>query len=920
MPEITQQQYPNRAIPSGACGRADLLRALAMAENEDRENALASVLGFVPIPGSEGNIIINAKPATISISGVPATVTVSDPSQAKPKFRPYYLVRVDTEITNEAWQEKQPENGELGTLTSDDQKNWRQSHISPEVLPIVPWPRLWPRLRAAVAQTRAASLDVPRLAEQISRGLIVRQLPRNVRLSWPSPLPVVLDFSDRLTPYWDDWHWLRRQLQARFNQQICFYRLHGVPQRDLQPLVNGRPEPNFVSWPQLGLGDTLLLVSDLGMVDPAHPWPATCWQDKLTVYRRQGVRVIVLAPASVRQLQPALVNAAEVVRLSPDSDLRPVRRMPPMCVSPVESKHELSPAGQTLLAMMSVATRVEPALLRALRHCLPEHSRDVGLEGEVWCCPQLDTAATACALTQWAVQKWREKFSDLPDTLQQRTLDCLRDWHAGLPQAIHHEETILWRHLARVSIVVQEENNVKRARNFFNRLKNSLTQKTAFSQQGSQALLTQFADRHVQWVAPSLGNAEHYVSQLSVAVVQAEPERAYEGLPVGVDPMAWLKSLSGITTQRMNLLQGPDLSLTIENASQAPNTGHTRLATIDLDREALLWAWGQEDELPVYQPWHLVESDKINAPALPGLLGIDAKQHPSANLYLHTGRHRLKFETFNPPTWAEAWGQDAYGFYVDLSLQNIIQRFRWIEPGAFWMGSPETEAERKDDEALHQVTLSAGFWLADTACTQAFWQVVMGDNPAHFKKNSNNPVERVNWDEVQEFVQRLNQSIENLTARLPTEAEWEYACRAGTVTPFSFGGNITSEQVNYNGNYPYADGKKDTSRKKTVVVKSLPANPWGLHEMHGNVWEWCQDRYGEYPKSKVSDPQGPPSSGRRVVRGGSWHNVGWNVRSAVRSWNEPGIRGYEPGGRSGDLGFRLALGQTELRQDGKGKP
>lgn len=649
------------------------------------------------------------------------------------------------------------------------------------------------------------------------------------------------------------------------------------------------------------------MVSDLGMVDPAHPWTSVCWQDKLADYRRKSVRVIVLAPASVRHLQPVLVNVAEVVRLSPDSDLRPVHRMPPIGVTPTDSKNELPPAGQTLLAMMSVATRVEPALLRALRSCLPDHNQDVGLEAVVWCHLEMDTAATACALTQWAVQKWRKQFAALPEVLQQRTLDCLRNWHGRLPQAIHHEETILWQHLAKVSIAGQEEENVQNARDFFNRLKNSLTQETVFS----QALLTQFADRHVQWVAPTLGKSEPYVTQLSAAVVQVESERAHGGLPVGIDPMVWLKSQSGMTSQRVNLLQKPDLSLAIENASQTLSMGHTRLATFDLDREVLLWAWGQGSELPVYSPWHLVEINTVDAPALPGFLETSQEPQPSANLYLHTGHHYLKFETFSLPIWAEAWGQDAYGSYVDLSLQNFIQRFRWIEPGTFWVGSPETEVGRRDNEALYLVSLSTGFWLADTTCTQALWQAVMSDNPARYNKDNNNPVEQVSWDDVQVFIQKINGHTENLTTRLPTEVEWEYACRAGTITPFSFGGNIPSGQVNYDGNYPYTNGKKEIYREKTVVVKSLPANLWGLHEMHGNVWEWCQDWYEKYSKDNVSDPQGPPSGATRVVRGGSWGSDGRGVRSAVRRWFGPSIR-------LNHLGFRLALDDTKLRQDGKG--
>lgn len=217
------------------------------------------------------------------------------------------------------------------------------------------------------------------------------------------------------------------------------------------------------------------------------------------------------------------------------------------------------------------------------------------------------------------------------------------------------------------------------------------------------------------------------------------------------------------------------------------------------------------------------------------------------------------------------------------------------------MGSPEDEPERDDDEVPHEVTLSEGYWLADTACTQVLWQAVTGRNPNGYKDHPGQPVEQVSWDDVQDFLGELNRRLPGLEARLPSEAEWEYACRAGTTTPFSFGENVTPEQVNYDGNYPYASGAKGVNRQKTVPVGSLPANPWGLYEMHGNVWEWCADWYGGYPTAPQVDPRGAASGGARVLRGGSWYVRGRLVRSACR------LR-YEPGGHDDYIGFRLALG------------
>ncbi|MBN2718839.1 MAG: formylglycine-generating enzyme family protein, partial [Deltaproteobacteria bacterium] len=205
-----------------------------------------------------------------------------------------------------------------------------------------------------------------------------------------------------------------------------------------------------------------------------------------------------------------------------------------------------------------------------------------------------------------------------------------------------------------------------------------------------------------------------------------------------------------------------------------------------------------------------------------------------------------------------SWGyaslfEDQFGAYRDFDIKGVTQRFRWIPSGEFMMGSPEDEPDRSDDETQHKVILTKGFWLADTACTQELWEAVMGVNPSRFK-GEKRPVEKVSWDDCQEFVARINKANPELNLALPTEAQWEYACRAETETPFSCGDNITPEQVNYNGDYPYPGGEKGKKRVETVKVKSLPANPWGLYEMHGNVYEWCADWYGDYSADTVTNP------------------------------------------------------------------
>ncbi len=256
-----------------------------------------------------------------------------------------------------------------------------------------------------------------------------------------------------------------------------------------------------------------------------------------------------------------------------------------------------------------------------------------------------------------------------------------------------------------------------------------------------------------------------------------------------------------------------------------------------------------------------------------------------------------------PLHWASDWGEDrTYGLWMAFTYKEVRQCFRWIKPGRFMMGSPQDEPERVDNEQQHEVFLTEGFWLAETACTQELWEVVMGENSSKFK-GKQRPVENVNWNECNAFLDKMNGMMDGLDLCLPTEAQWEYACRAGTKTPFSFGDNITTDQANYEGNYPYNNGAKGEYRAETIDVRSLPCNNWGLYEMHGNVWEWCNDWYDDYDIDNVVNPTGPDAGSKRVLRGGSWFNNARGVRSAYRLF-------YDPDDRY-NIGFRLSQGHKK---------
>lgn len=261
---------------------------------------------------------------------------------------------------------------------------------------------------------------------------------------------------------------------------------------------------------------------------------------------------------------------------------------------------------------------------------------------------------------------------------------------------------------------------------------------------------------------------------------------------------------------------------------------------------------------------------------------------------------------FTPRTSLQTFSEDLGN---GVKLEIVL-----LPGGPFQMGS--YDEEYADEEPVHQVVVPP-FGIGKYEVTQAQWRAVMGgDNPSRFKgenlphvttaplsgeKGENLPVEKVSWEDATEFCRKLS-SRTGKTYRLPTEAEWEYACRGGTTTVFAFGASLSSTQANFDGNYPYGGAAKGVYRQKTTPVGGFPPNKFGLYDMHGNVWEWCQDWYDKsyYRQSPENNPQGPTSGTYRVVRGGSWYDYGLHCRSSLRNGISPIVH-YD------NIGFRVVL-------------
>ena len=302
-----------------------------------------------------------------------------------------------------------------------------------------------------------------------------------------------------------------------------------------------------------------------------------------------------------------------------------------------------------------------------------------------------------------------------------------------------------------------------------------------------------------------------------------------------------------------------------------------------------------EDYVTLYR--RLTDQPAVQKPKLGTIKSYESREPPK--LFSDLAPTPKPEPTPDKPSWFIDSGTDNYGQWATFEVRNVRQKMRWIEPGTFWMGSPEGEKGRRDDEGpRHHVELTQGFWLGETPCTQALWKAVMGDNPSHFK-GVDRPVEQVNWDDCQQFLRTLGKKVPGLDPTLPTEAQWEYACRAGTETPRWHASldSIAWFRENSGDQTPVFKWLGVDNKKSHPVSRKL-INPWGLYDILGNVLEWCSDGKRLYSAEDAIDPMGPEDP-KRITRGGSWNGYAEAARAACRGMWETGFRSYV-------IGFRLA--------------
>jgi len=820
-----------------------------------------------------------------------------EPTPAPDAFAPVPLLRLErVDHLEDAEDETPPD---LPPLTQKDLLPSKGTR-PPMATPIVAWSRLLPALEKALRTERdSREIDTRRLVELWSRGERLDRLPRRSSPHLSTHVTVLLDRAPHLAPFWDDQERLVRRLRRLLGRWGFV-----LAQREDSGVWSfgrwERPRPTL----KVTAGDRILAVSDLGMY---RPWgDAEAWHQRARRLRRQGAEIHALVPCPPSRWHPGVARAWQALDwAAPLRGHRPGPRAPGAALGP---RHRELRA-RLLLRLMAPAVHVSPGLLRELRRLMGPKA-DLGTEADAWSHPDFAASAGVAGIVHPEKrEEMRRGFGRLPETWRSRALQAIDRWHRALPADVWAEELLEARLSGALPEGAMPEAELARTRRLALRLAHTVAEAPAVRESWPAVL-----GRRLQRL---LGRAEETWQddpELAEAFRRAwatwTKDRPELPLLPGMPPPS--KTPGGIRREWPVWQVGPEVELRTEGEPTAPGRVGAPLASPSTAGEELVVAgprqWGER------VPLQHGRSGPLSVPA--GLVVV-------------TERHRLHLRPFHRPSWAHAGGRDQYGLWASFKIDDVEHRLRWIPPGRFWMGSPESEQGRWDHEGpRHLVTLTSGYWLGETPCTQALWEAVLGENPSEFR-TPDRPVERLSWEDCETFLSELNERVPGHGFRLPTEAEWEHACRAGTQTSTYAGELEILGQHNapllddiawYGGNsgegYELEEGRDSSGwsemqypnpKSGTHPVKLKRPNNWGLYDTLGNVWEWCQDRGGSYSPEPAVDPQGPSEGAARVLRGGSWGTLARVVRAAYRRWIHPGLRWD-------GLGFRLARGQ------GRGAP
>jgi formylglycine-generating enzyme len=920
-------------LKSKRVGRGDLLRWAVAQRNVLGFEAGAAALGF-----ELGNVFATESPSDLSLKAraqkFQPLATLKLP-QSVDKIRNIERDMHAALIAESAEAIPGTERVSLIPVSQAGDDDWVQLPPNMPAVqsePLMPWNQLGVKLKKLNSTITKVGVDLPKLSRMVAQGKAVRYVPGKSKRRQIGKTHLWLDRSKHLWPYFPDMDAIVFPLiAARSRGAVTVTNIdlpHGQP-------VNALTGEILQSPPTGKPGDQVLVLGDVNSLRVSGSSSGGRWVTRAVSIQRLSVRVQLLHPMPTTRLAKEIQSHFEALpwlarNTSPARGAQPVQQ-------PLDY----------LLMLASPFVRIEPHLLRALRGELVGHT-DPALESEF--CQHPHVAMDFDAV--WVRSEHRAVYFDLLMTQGSKALFIKL---ARLADQHHcYQRPVIWAE--EISLFAQLAEKLKNDEGPELSVTDThwFTAKTEKANEGKLAVARLVLNRVVRQSkgtsTPDASIGERFAARLIGRKAHLDIDAADEQFQT-VNAASTLRregslnALKGFNSALLSELT-QDVASQISTAISLYQKGEF-LIFVRSDRSdggkhfgRCLCTFSASHSIHIYVAGKHAKSFTVESLLPDGdnfskdcFLPLPIGSKSSTHITIDSGLERITLRSIVWPVAIRpvaarrtkgsvvisAFGVDQkYGTYFDLTIgEKITQRFIWIAPGAFNMGSPQDEPGRLDDEApKHKVVLTQGFWMADTACSQAFWAALMlGENPSHFKSNLEFPVESVSWDDAQKLLETLARVMADvgleLVPALPTEAQWEYACRAGTEGPFNTGSTIISEQANFDGQRPYREGEgKGTFRKSTVPVKSFEPNDWGLYQMHGNVWEWCDDSLRKYAIEPVTNPGdrflngegglGKVADSVRAIRGGSWDCEARSVRGADRGANRRDLRGR-------DLGLRLVL-------------
>jgi formylglycine-generating enzyme required for sulfatase activity len=819
----------------GIVWRSDLVRTELVfdAGSQPPEEWLKLVhsLGFVrevrsELPESMASLTEELDRIRTRIQGSIAPTTVQTPEPA-----PKVFSWVPTQYASPPWTIEELERESTREAGSSAMEGHLTFDRKPPMRYLASWSQLRTRLQPLLQRpVLTRHLDEKKLTKMVSLRIPISRLPRQIRKRTPERLHVIADTNKRCNMLVYDQKMVIDHLSRELPQQNREFFLAQDP-NDPQSYSNPSETPE--GKPVEDPASHLLILGDLGILERSRRDEKYVWMRWVYEQWQQGKQIFVLVPYSLDWFPEWLKSIVHPIAWQ-GNQIRPV---------------EGDPAVEEVIKKMFVyaypAIRIELQLLRALRLMIP-NADDASLESIFWQHRYLADNALLGAKNDRPSKEsaFRHLFEELPAESRKMILETIRSYRQD-PKSIAD----WYLEFANLS----EE---------------------------SRQLIDDYPDDFCQMVQ----RIEQYRERLEKGQLELGDR----------DRLTWYATRASEDALKTKEVTRSIRFLREKLLPERNRHRSTRMSEVIADgmaRQMVLQATIDGLECnPGMDPWESASIVGVGSTSRIVEVHVPRAELPKEK---EVSPERAFWKSGKKPDWVSAFGTDEYGAWCEFLVPRhdgngaVTQRMRWIKPGKFMMGSPEDEAGRYDDESpQHRVTLTQGFWLADTPCTQELWMAVTkGKNPSHFS-GYRNPVERVSWVDCQSWLKGLGEVHPLLQPSLPTEAQWEYACRAGSTKAYCFGDGEQELEK-------YAWYKANSNTETHPVGEKL-ANAWGLYDVHGNVWEWCSD----YHKSAASDPTGPAQGTLRVLRGGSWSDPARNLRSACRVRLVPGIR-------DDGLGFRL---------------